>query len=128
MLTGGLLYGIRELMRGGKEDYEKETAEGLARGRDRFGSRFRYFAVLGAALSPDLAILPVFLLALPDGWGLALATALAFAVASVAALLSFLVLGVAGLARVFERLPPKYNNALVGFVIAAVGLYVLVVG
>ncbi len=128
MVVGGLAYGLRELRAGGTEDYEREAAEGLAKGEGRFGRRFRYFAVLGAALSPDLAILPVFLLALPMGLGFAVATALVFGVASTLALLFFLVLGMAGMARVFERVPPKYNDALVGFVIAGVGAYVLVFG
>ncbi len=83
---------------------------------------------MGAALSPDLAILPIFLLAVPIGAGFALATALVFGVASIAALLIFLTLGAAGLAKVFERIPPKYNDSLVGFVVAAVGVYILLVG
>lgn len=128
MLVGGVFYGIRELRVKVEENYERETAEGLAKGEEKFGRRFRYFAVLGAALSPDLAILPVFLLALPEGLGFTVATALVFGLASIAALLSLIVLGMAGLAQVFERIPPKYNDALVGFVIAAVGLYVVLAG
>ena len=75
-----------------------------------------------------MAILPVFLLALPIGLDFAFATALVFGLASIAALLFFLILGMTGLARVFERIPSRYNDALVGFVIAAVGTYVLVLG
>jgi len=110
------------------EDYDRETREKLSQGEGAIGKRFRYFAVLGAALSPDLSILPIFLLAVPIGVGFALDTAIVFAVASVAALLVFLLLGSAGLARAFEKLPPRYNDALVGFVIAAVGVYVLLAG
>ncbi len=128
MLAGGLMYGIRQIRANVQEDYEKEAAERLAKGEGRFGKRFRYFAVLGAALSPDLAILPIFLLALSVGFDFAIAAAVVFALASIAALLLFLVLGVAGLARVFEKIPPKYNDALVGFVIAAVGAYILLFG
>ena len=51
-----------------------------------------------------------------------------FAVASIGALLIFLILGSAGLARAFEKLPPKYNDALVGFVIAGVGAYIVAFG
>ncbi len=128
MLMGGTYYGIRELRTNDKENYEEEALRGLERGEGRFGRRFGYFAVLGAALSPDLAILPIFLLAVPIGAGFALATALVFGVASIAALLIFLTLGAAGLAKVFERIPPKYNDSLVGFVVAAVGVYILLVG
>jgi putative Mn2+ efflux pump MntP len=58
----------------------------------------------------------------------ALYTAIVFSTASILALLAFLLLGSAGLAKAFERIPPKYNDALVGFVIAAVGAYILVAG
>ncbi len=127
MIAGGLLYGIRELRANVEEDYEKETREKLAKGEGEF-KRFRYFAVLGAALSPDLAIIPIFLLALPVGLDFAFAAAVVFGLASVVSLLLFLVLGLAGLAKVLERIPPKYNDAMVGFVIAAVGGYILLVG
>jgi putative Mn2+ efflux pump MntP len=110
------------------EDYERETREELSKGEGRPGKRFSYFAVLGAALSPDLSILPIFLLAAPIGLGFAIETAAVFATASILALLLFLILGSAGLARAFEKIPPKYNDALVGFVIAAVGVYVLLAG
>ena len=90
--------------------------------------RFRYFAVLGAALSPDLSILPIFILAAPIGLSFAFDTAIVFSAASILALLVFLLLGSAGLGKAFERVPSKYNDALVGFVIAAVGLYILATG
>ena len=128
MFVGGIAYGLRELATRTPEDYEKETLDELAKGEGRFGRRFGYFAVLGAALSPDLAILPIFLLALPVGLGFAFAAAAVFGFASVSALLLFLLLGTAGLTKMFERLPPEYNDALVGFVVAAVGAYILLVG
>ena len=128
MVVGGLAYGVRELRSASKVDYEEMTKEKLAHGGGSLGKRFRYFAVLGAALSPDLSILPIFLLAVPLGLGLAFDTAVVFGLASFVALLLFLLLGAAGLAKAFEAIPPKYNDALVGFVIAAVGLYVLAVG
>ncbi len=128
MVVGGLYYGFRELRSVASEDLERETKERLSKGEGDIGKRFRYFAVLGAALSPDLSILPIFLLAVPLGLDFAFNTAVVFAVSSILALLLFLVLGTAGLARAFERIPPKYNDALVGFVIAVVGTYILIVG
>ena len=128
MLIGGLAYAARELRASKEERYDEEALKALARGEETRGTRFRYFAVLGAALSPDLAILPVFLLALPIGLGFAFATAAVFGLASISALLVFLVLGMAGLGKVFERVPPRYNDALVGFVIAGVGAYILLFG
>ncbi len=128
MFVGGVAYGLVELRTHSEAVSSGETQAAHAKGEGTLGKRFSYFAVLGAALSPDLAILPIFLLAVPIGWPFALATAAVFGFASVAALLVFLILGMEGLARVFERIPPKYNNALVGFVVAAVGAYILVVG
>lgn len=128
MLVGGLSYGLRELRTASRIDYEATTRARLSRGEGPLEKRFRYFAVLGAALSPDLSILPIFLLAVPLGFGLALDTALVFGLASIVALLTFLLLGTAGLAKAIENIPPKYNDALVGFVIAGVGLYILVAG
>jgi nickel/cobalt exporter len=128
MVVGGLIYGAKMLMSKEVEDFEKETEEELAKGEGSFGKRFRYFAVLGGALSPDLSILPIFVLAAPIGLSFAFETAIVFSAASILALLLFLLLGSAGLAKAFERIPPKYNDALVGFVIAAVGLYIFFAG
>lgn len=128
MVVGGLIYGAKELMSNESEDYEREVHEGVSKREGNLGKRFRYFAVLGAALSPDLSVLPIFLLAAPIGLAFAFDTAIVFAIASVLALLVFLLLGSAGLAKAFERIPAKYNNSLVGFVIAVVGLYILFVG
>jgi hypothetical protein len=128
MLVGGFLYGFQKLRSANNMNYEKETQRELVKGEERLGRRFRYFAVLGAALSPDLSILPIFLLAAPFGFGFAFDTAVVFGLASVIALPTFLILGMAGLARAFERIPPKFNDSLVGFVIAAVGVYILIAG
>ena len=128
MAVGGLSYGLKELRSANDKDYEKDTREKLSKVEETSGRRFRYFAVLGAALSPDLSILPIFLVAVPLGLGFAFDTAVVFAIASVSTLLALLLLGTTGLAKVFERVPQKYNDALVGFVIAVVGAYILIVG
>lgn len=128
MVVGGLAYGARELKKRTPEDYEMKTLDELTKAEGKYGRRFRYFAVLGAALSPDLAILPVLFLAIRVGLGFTLAIAAVFGAASVVALLLFLLLGMTGLGKILERIPPEYNDAIVGFVIAAVGLYVVVAG
>ncbi len=46
------------------------------------------------------------------------------AVGSILSLTLLVLVGSKGLSEAFARVPPKYNNALVGFVIAAVGAYV----
>jgi hypothetical protein len=43
-------------------------------------------------------------------------------------LLVFVLLGSWGFDRVFGKVPPRYNNALVGFVVAAVGVCVVLFG
>ncbi len=128
MIVGGLTYGVKGLRSSNKGDSELETAKSLSKGKGKFGKRFGYFAVLGAALSPDLSILPVFLLAVPVGLGFAVQVATVFAIASILALVLFLLLGLQGLAKAFERVPPEYNDAIAGFVIALVGFYVLLAG
>lgn len=87
-----------------------------------------YFAVLGAALSPDLSILPIFLVAVPIGLGVAIDTAVVFALASIATIVLLVFGSSAGLAVALEKIPPEYNDALAGFIIALVGIYILIVG
>jgi nickel/cobalt exporter len=128
MVVGGLLYGARELRSSRSEAHEREAQEERSMREGSIGRRFRYFAVLGAALSPDVSILPIFLLAVPIGLSFAFDTAIVFAIASVLSLLAFLLLGSVGLAKAFDRVPPKYNDALVGFVVAVVGCYILLAG
>lgn len=126
MIAGGLYHGVKTLLSHQKEDYEVEAEEEKA--KIETGRSVRYFAVLGGALSPDLSILPIFLLAVSAGTGVEISIALTFAAASILSLLLLVVAGSAGLSRVFERVPPKYNDALVGFVIAGVGAYILIAG
>ena len=127
MVAVGLFVGVRSLI--GKEDrrtrVESETE--ASRGRN-LSNRLSYFAVLGAALSPDVSIAPVFLAAVPFGFYSALELAFVFAIASILTLLVLVQLGTSGLARAFERFPEKYNDSLVGFVIAIIGAYVLASG
>jgi putative Mn2+ efflux pump MntP len=128
MLLAGGFYGVWTLRSNHEEDYQKEAEQEGARIGGRGGRGVGYFAVLGGALSPDLSILPVFLLAVPMGVGVAIDTAIVFAVGSILSLTLLVLVGSKGLSEVFARVPPEYNDALVGFVIAAVGIYVLYAG
>lgn len=126
MIIVGSWYGVKTLAaKAGEEDYERE-AEETVRANNSTLRGTGYLAVMGAALSPDLSILPVFLLSVPLGLSATLATAVSFGVSSVCALCLMVVAGSYGLERVFEKVTPKYNDAMVGFVVAAVGVYVLV--
>ena len=127
MLVAGLAYGLRTLLQEEPEDYDREAAEDMAK-MNAAGKGMGYFAVLGGALSPDLSILPVLLIASQGLVGLVADTAIVFAAASMLTMLSLVVAGSIGLARALSRAPAKYNDALVGFVIAAVGAFVIVFG
>jgi hypothetical protein len=127
MLVLGLGYGIRALRSKEVGGYQKGAVEGMSH-LVKKGRGVTYFAVLGTALSPDLSILPIILIAVPTGLYLALQTAVVFAVASVLSLVLFVLVGSKGFASLLSRVPAKYDDALVGFVIAAVGAYILLFG
>lgn len=87
-----------------------------------------YFAILGAALSPDPSIIPIYLSAISSGFYFALELSVVFAVASILTLLLLVQLGKVGLAKTFAKIPEKYNDAMIGFVIAGIGVYILISG
>jgi nickel/cobalt exporter len=128
MFAIGLAYGVRELLSNRPEDYRKEAKGEYLNVSGSGGRTVGYFAVLGAALSPDLSILPIFILAVPVGFGLAIDAAVVFGSSSIFSLLVLVLLGSWGLDKFFEKVPPKYNNALVGFVVASVGAYIVLFG
>jgi len=115
MVIGGLLVALRS---------SRQASEEESKGDKSFG----YFAVLGAALSPDLAILPVFLYATAVSLEAVLDTAVIFALATIATLITLVLGSSLGFAKALQRLPPKYNDAVAGLVIAVVGVYVLLFG
>jgi hypothetical protein len=85
-----------------------------------------YFAVLGAALSPDLSITPVFLAGVPAGLLFGAYLFVVFIAASVLCQLVLVQVGARGLAKTLAHVPEKYNDAIVGFVISAIGVYIAV--
>jgi len=87
-----------------------------------------YFAVLGAALSPDLSILPICLVAAPLGIITMVRTVTIFAVSSILTDLMLVLVFSVLFSRAVEKLPSKYNDALVGLVVTAIGIYVIVFG
>ncbi len=126
MLVSGTLYAARALQNNEKFDYSEHTNETLKKNAS-------YLAILGAALSPDLSVLPIFLIAIPIGLGFMIELAIVFTVCSLITLIIFVYLGHlliehSRFAKKFEKLHPKYNDALVGIVIAIVGIYVIVFG
>ncbi|MDR3782975.1 MAG: hypothetical protein P4K92_06710 [Candidatus Nitrosotalea sp.] len=130
MVGTGLVVGIMPLVRKSAShqhhhDHEHEHDE-----EKKFGkltSKVGYFAILGAALSPDPSIIPIYLSAISAGFYFALELSVVFAIASIGTLLLLVQLGTVGLAKTLAKIPEKYNDSMVGFVIMAIGIYVLVV-
>ena len=129
MLAVGLFIGVRALVSKKKE--EVTPGEKLLEKEKKNASRLNgigYFAVLGAALSPDLSITPIFLASITVGVLFAVYLLIIFVVTSILAQLVLVQVGVKGLAKTFEHIPEKYNDSIVGFVIAAVGIYIIFAG
>lgn len=126
MICAGLVVGIIPLVRKSEHHHDHHEHDG----EKKFGkltSRVGYFAVLGAALSPDPSIIPIYLSAISAGFYFALELSIVFATASIITLLLLVQLGTVGLAKTLAKIPEKYNDSMIGFVIMAIGIYVLVV-
>ncbi|MGI0058557.1 MAG: hypothetical protein ACREBJ_02215, partial [Nitrosotalea sp.] len=122
MLCTGLVVGIIPFLRKGEHHHyinEEKNTVNLTKG-------IGYFAILGAALSPDPSIIPIYLSAISAGFYFALELSVVFAVASILTLLLLVQLGTAGLVKTLAKIPEKYNDSMVGFVIMAIGIYVLI--
>jgi cadmium resistance protein CadD (predicted permease) len=126
MITVGLIIGIRSLVKKNEHHHKHDHDEDNKKNNDKLNRGVGYFAVLGAALSPDLSITPIYLSAIKAGFYFAIELSVVFAAASILTLLLLVQLGTAGLAKTFEKIPEKYNDSMVGFVIAAIGVYILV--
>jgi putative Mn2+ efflux pump MntP len=129
MLVVGLFIGVRALVSKKKE--EVAPGEKLLEKEKKNGSRLNgigYFAVLGAALSPDLSIAPIFLASITVGMMFAVDLLIIFVVTSILAQLVLVQVGAKGLAKTFEHVPEKYNDSIVGFIIAAIGIYIIFSG
>ena len=131
MIGAGLVVGIIPLVRRNGHHHDQHDHHDHEHDEEKkFGkltSKVGYFAVLGAALSPDPSIIPIYLSAISAGFYFALELSVVFAAASIATLLLLVQLGTMGLAKSLAKIPEKYNDSMVGFVIVAIGIYVLVV-
>jgi len=125
MLASGLYAAVRAI-RAREEDRPDRAKPSW--GDAKLMKSAGYFAILGAALSPDLSILPFFLVAVPLGLSRMLETLLIFAISSILTALLFVTTFSTTITKALDMLPSKYNDALVGLVIAAVGVYVLILG
>lgn len=135
MIIVGLIIGVRSLVRKnehhhehGHEHHDHHHDTDDEKNNDKINRGVGYFAVLGAALSPDLSITPIYLSAIKAGFYFAIELSVVFAAASILTLLLLVQLGTVGLAKTFEKIPEKYNDSIVGFVIAIIGVYILIAG
>ncbi len=96
--------------------------------KSKISQKLGYFVIIGAALSPDPSIIPIYLTTISSGFYFALELSVVFATASILTLLLLVQLGNVGLGKTFARIPEKYHDSMVGFVIAAIGIYILVSG
>lgn len=137
MIIVGLIIGIRSLVRKNEHHHEHEyndhnhdhhDKDDKKNNDDKINRGVGYFAVLGAALSPDLSITPIYLSAIKAGFYFAIELSIVFAAASILTLLLLVQLGTVGLAKTFEKIPEKYNDSIVGFVITVIGIYILIAG
>ena len=127
MVGAGLIVGIIPLVRKSEHPkHEQHHEYDEEKKSDKLASKIGYFAILGAALSPDPSIIPIYLSAIPAGFYFAIELSVVFATASILTLLLLVQLGTMGLTKTLARIPEKYNDSMVGFVIAAIGIYVLV--
>jgi len=129
MLAVGLFIGARALVSKKKE--EITPGEKLLEKKAKNASSLNgigYFAVLGAALSPDLSITPIFLASITVGVLFAVNLLIIFVVTSILSQLVLVQAGAKGLAKTFEHVPEKYNDSIVGFIIAAIGIYIIIAG
>lgn len=131
MVGGGLVVGIIPLVRKNPHHHDEhnhdDEHEHEEKKYGKLSSKIGYFAVLGAALSPDPSIIPIYLSAISAGFYFAIELSVIFAAASILTLLLLVQLGTMGLVKTLAKIPEKYNDSMVGFVIMTIGIYVLVV-
>ncbi|MDE1818658.1 MAG: hypothetical protein KGI19_08655, partial [Thaumarchaeota archaeon] len=107
MIGGGLIVGIIPFVRKNPHhhdhNHDHEHDEGKKYGK--LTSKIGYFAVLGAALSPDPSIIPIYLSAISAGFYFALELSVVFAAASILTLLLLVQLGTMGLVKTLAKIP-----------------------
>jgi nickel/cobalt transporter (NicO) family protein len=126
MIAVGLFIGFKALL--SKQKREVTPEEKLFNTKKMNASSLKgigYFAVLGAALSPDLSITPIFLASITVGVLFAVYLLIIFVVTSILTQVVLVQVGIKGLAKTFEHVPEKYNDSIVGFIIAAIGIYII---
>jgi ABC-type nickel/cobalt efflux system permease component RcnA len=110
-----------ELPPGHDHDHENEHEHGPARGR----SLLAVMVPFGAAASPDLTILPVFLAAATAGVGAALGSLIAFAAVTVATIVGLTLFATFGGYQLHGRWLDRWGNGFTAVVLIVIGTLVL---
>src|SRR5579872_5773069 len=95
MVGAGLIFGLKPLLV--KKVHHHDHAEKETQSINKLRGGIGYFVVLGAALSPDPTIIPIYLSAISAGFYFALELSAVFAAASIFTLLLLVQLGTMGL-------------------------------
>ncbi len=93
--------------------------------RGRLRSLAGIMVPFGAAASPDLTILPVFLAATAAGWGTAVGSLLAFALVTISTIVVLTLLATAGGYQVRGNWLDRWGNAITASVLLIIGTLVL---
>jgi threonine/homoserine/homoserine lactone efflux protein len=129
LIVTGLAFGVMEATGHGhshahdhdhshNHDHEDETTP-ITRRRGAFMVSF------GAAASPDLTILPVFLAATTAGAGAAIASVIAFAVVTIATIVTLTLLATIGGYGLRSQWLERWGNVFTALVLLVVGVLVL---
>lgn len=100
-------------------------AHGHAHSHSRITSLAAVMVPFGAAASPDLTILPVFLAASATGAGTAIGSLLVFAAVTIGTIVALTVLAAASGYRLRARWLDRWGNAFAALVLIAIGALVL---
>ena len=94
-------------------------------GRGRIGSLASIMVPFGAAASPDLTILPVFLAATAAGMGAAVGSLIVFAAVTIATIVALTVFATVGSYQLKTAWLERWGNVFTGVVLVAIGALVL---
>jgi threonine/homoserine/homoserine lactone efflux protein len=106
-------------------DHPHDHAHEVPAGRSRLGSITAIMVPFGAAASPDLTILPVFLAATAVGTGTAIGSLAVFALVTITTIVTMTVSAAAGGYQVRGEWLDRWGNAITALVLIVIGALVL---
>jgi nickel/cobalt transporter (NicO) family protein len=128
LIGTGVAFAVFELSghgHGHDHDHGDEHAHEPRAGGSRLGPMTAIMVPFGAAASPDLTILPVFLAATAVGAGTAIGSVAVFAVVTIATIVALTVSAAAGGYQVRGEWLDRWGNAITAAVLVVIGALVL---